>query len=370
MESTTPTPSLPDYSGACISNIVPALLEHPDAGRSWIPGAALDADQIVLLLLDGLGFDQLVERRALAPTMSGLDGESISTVAPSTTASALTSLVTGSAPSQHGVIGYRVRTGGETLNVLRWSTASGDARTRIPPRDFQLLPSFADRRPPVITKAEFANSGFTLAHLSGTRLVGYRVTSSLVTEVRRELDAGEPFIYAYYDGIDKVAHEYGLGDHYEAELRAVDRLVGDVLEVLPPGAALVVTADHGHVHIGDRLVEPHADVLEHTAAQSGEARFRWLHASAGAGAALVEAATEHHRDVAWVISIEQALDERLFGPAPDHAILDRYGDVALVPFEPIAFVESGDTGPLNLIGRHGSLTSAEMRVPLLVGSAN
>ena len=60
------------------------------------------------------------------------------------------------------------------------------------------------------------------------RHVGYRLPSTLVVEVRRLLAAGEPFVYAYYDGIDKVAHEYGLGEHYDAELAAADRLVADV----------------------------------------------------------------------------------------------------------------------------------------------
>jgi hypothetical protein len=44
----------------------------------------------------------------------------------------------------------------------------------------------------------------------------------------------------------------------------------------------------------------------------------------------------------------------------------RLGDVALVPFEPVAYHDPDDSGPFELIGRHGSLTSAEMRVPLLV----
>ena len=57
--------------------------------------------------------------------------------------------------------------------------------------------------------------------------------------MRRLLAAGEPFVYAYYDGLDKVAHEHGLGEHYAEELRIVDRLVGDLIEVLPPGAVLV-----------------------------------------------------------------------------------------------------------------------------------
>ena len=71
-----------------------------------------------------------------------------------------------------------------------------------------------------MTRAEFEHSGFTAAHLGGTRFVGYRTQSTLAAEVVRLVRSGEPFVYAYYDGIDKVAHEYGLGMHYDAELVA------------------------------------------------------------------------------------------------------------------------------------------------------
>ena len=56
------------------------------------------------------------------------------------------------------------------------------------------------------------------------------MASSLLTEIARLTRASEPFVYAYYDGVDKVSHEYGLGAHYDAEVAAVDRLVGDVLD--------------------------------------------------------------------------------------------------------------------------------------------
>ncbi len=362
-----PEPVLPDYSGACVANIVPALLQHADVGRPWMPEAALAADQVVLLVLDGLGAEQLADRLQHAPALASMEGESITTIAPSTTASALTSISTGLAPSQHGVVGYRIRTGGETLNVLRWSTGSGDARERIPAAEFQTAPTFAERHPTVITRSEFRGSGFTLAHLADTDLVGYKLTSTLVTEVAHALDRGTPFVYAYYDGIDKIAHEYGLTDHYTAELVATDRLVADLLAVLPAGAVLLVTADHGQVHIGDATVQPDPTVLELVAAQSGEARFRWLHAKPGRAAALLDAAVAAHSELAWIYSRDELVDRRIFGPPPSSAVLDRLGDVALVPFEPVAFIEPTDGGSVSLIGRHGSLTSAEMRVPLLIG---
>src|SRR5215212_4717042 len=246
-------PLIPDYAGACLSNVVPALLEPSNPAPSWLPESAVGAAQVVLLALDGLGWDQLDARRSLAPTLASMQGGSITTVAPSTTATALSSLALGMAPGEHGVVGYRINVRGDVLNVLRWQTPAGDARTVIPPGEVQARPPFLGRRPPVVTRAEFAGTGFTAAHLADVRFFGWRVTSTLVTEVRRNLRGGEPFVYAYYDGVDKVAHEYGLGEHYDAELASADRLVADLAGALPPGAALVVTSDHGQVHVGEAI---------------------------------------------------------------------------------------------------------------------
>lgn len=78
-----------------------------------------------------------------------------------------------------------------------------------------------------------------------------------------------------------MAHEYGLGTDYDAELAFADRLVADVLDSLPgrrrarrdrrprPGARR------------DRIMAPDPEVLSHVRLQSGEGRFRWLHAVPG-----------------------------------------------------------------------------------------
>ncbi len=361
-------PVVPDYEGAAVNNVVPALLGQLDAVPSWLPAAAVDCDQVVLLVLDGLGWDQLQERRDSAPALSAMDGGSICTVAPSTTACALTSIATGLSPGEHGVVGYRMVVDDAVLNVLRWATPDGDARERIPPESIQAAAPFAGERPPVVTRAEFAHSGFTLAHLAQTRLTPYRMASTLVTEVRRLLGAGEPFVYAYYEGIDKVSHEYGLGDHFLAELVAADRLVADLVQALPAGATLVVTSDHGQVEVGDNVITPSADLLRHVRLQSGEARFRWLHARSGQADALLAAATEQHGDTAWVASREQIQNERWLGELTP-AAAGRLGDVALVARDPVAFDDPDDSGPYHLIGRHGSLTEAEMLVPLLATRA-
>jgi predicted AlkP superfamily pyrophosphatase or phosphodiesterase len=366
--SATSDPVLPDYEGACTSNVMRPLVEDPDGTPDWFPAGLEGADQVVLLVLDGLGWNQFQARREMLRGLTQMQATRITTVAPTTTATALTSICTGLTPGEHGVIGYRmsVGDGDDVLNVLRWSTSKGDARESIPPESIQHDVAFEGQRPPVVVRAEFRDSGFTRAHLGGCRHVPYRMPSTLVAEIMHQLQAGEPFVYAYYDGIDKVAHEYGLDFFYDAELVFVDRMVEYLIQELPPGAALVITADHGQVDVGDRVLPPDPAVLAHVSHQTGEARFRWLHALPGSEAALYRAAQEHHADVAWVVTRDQVLDECWFGPKVLPASLARLGDVALVTFEPVAFEDPADTGPFHLQGRHGSLTADEVYVPLLV----
>jgi len=49
--------------------------------------------------------------------------------------------------------------------------------------------------------------------------MGWRSSSSIAVQVGLLLRSGQKFIYAYYDGVDKIAHERGFGEFYEAELR-------------------------------------------------------------------------------------------------------------------------------------------------------
>jgi hypothetical protein len=371
-----PTPLLPAYDGACLANLSPVLLARADGDRTalpdWVPEPLSRARQIVLLVLDGLGMEQLEGRRALAPTIASGTGGPITTVAPSTTAAALTSLATGLPPAVHGMVGYRVAVGGRVLNVLGWRIGALDARQQVPPRRFQPYPCFARAggvRTPVVSRVDYATTGFSAAHLAGTDLHPWHTPSGVVVEVRRLLERGERFVYAYYDGIDRVSHACGLTERYDAELRAADRLVADLLAELPPGAVLVVTADHGQVEVGPSIEVLGGDVMDGVELLSGEGRFRWLHTRPGAAEDVAAAAAAAFGHVAWVRTLEEMVDEEWLGGEPVPEVADRLGDVALVPFAPTAFLDPADTGEQRLVGRHGSLTAAEMLVPLLAFEA-
>jgi hypothetical protein len=368
-------PVLPDYAGACLTNVVPALLAGREDAPEWLPAITRGAKQIVLLVLDGLGWEQLLDRASIAPTLAAVAssdaGRAITSVVPTTTATALTSIATGRAPSEHGVLGYRVAVADDqVLNVLRWQVGSGrarDARRSIPAATFQPFAPFPGSSSPVpiVSRVEFAGTGFTAVHLGDSPLYGYRVLSTMVVETRQLLAQGSPFIYGYYDGIDKVAHAHGLGEHYDAELRAVDELVAEIAASLPDGAVLVVTADHGQVDVGPRVVLPGKDLMSAVRFISGEGRFRWLHAQPGAAKELLADADELYGETTWVRTRDQLLDDGWFGGPLREGVVSRLGDIALIPHAPIAFLDPADTGETRLAARHGSLTSAEMFVPLL-----
>lgn len=378
---TAAEPLLPAWDQGCVTQVVPALLGG-GACLDALDDSVLEADAVVLLLLDGLGWEQLTARPRIAPTLNDLRGAPITTVAPSTTATALTSIVTGTPPGCHGIVGYRIDVDGELLNVLSWRTPKGDARDRIVPEKFADAVPFASTWPIVVQNAPFVNSGFSRAHLRYTRPKPWETPSGLVVEVRHALAGGEPFVYAYYDGLDKVGHSHGFGEHYDAELAACDSMVADLATVLPRGAALVVIADHGLVDCRKGRSELHRSLSPLVARQSGEPRFRWLHAHPGRAGDLAVAAAEAHGDQAWVITLEEAIDSNWFGPQTSDAARCRLGDVALAAKNDAWFDErtaeqianqdqqrAKDGGNRQwrreLVCRHGSLTSAEMLVPLL-----
>jgi hypothetical protein len=363
-------PTLPNYTGANVRGIVPALLGPSSWATGlpdWIPDVVSHADQAVLLVIDGLGWDQLQDHREFAPTLMELAGNRITTVAPTTTSTALSSIATGLTPGEHGLIGYRMVLGGEVVNLLRWSAGGQDRSRSQPPADIQRFPAFLGERVPVVSPHELCYTAFSSAHLRGSTPVGYRASSSLAVEVGRQLRRGERFVYAYYGGIDKIAHERGFGDFYDAELHRTDQLVADVLDSLPPGAALLVTADHGQVHVADNIVRPSDELLSLVNMQSGEGRFRWLHARPGADGELLAGAIEEFGDTGWVHARDQLIADGWFGPSVPPPVAQRFGDVAVVAREPVSYHDPDDTGPFELVCRHGSLTSAEVYVPLLAG---
>jgi hypothetical protein len=356
-------PVLPSYDAPGVAALIPTLLGAGDPG--WLPAAVAGARSVVVLVLDGLGWDALEDRRDELTGLAALEGGRVTSVVPSTTAAALTSITTGVAPSQHGLVGFRMRVEGDVLNALSWQV---NGRRAPDPTLVQRHAPFRGRNIPVVTKSEFQRSGFTEAHLRGARFYGWRAVSSLIEHCRRLAADGEPLVYAYYPGVDEVAHAHGLHDgFYEAELAFVDRLVAALRASLPEDAALLVTADHGQVHLDSEAWIGLGDASELVEECAGDGRFRYLYARRGAAQELLDVARAAHAAHAWVLSREELVDARWLGPPPASPVRRRLGDVVLAATTSVAFVDPSLPRETGLRSGHGSLTAEEMWVPLVGG---
>ena len=353
---------IPSGGEMSVSSIVPAIVMRKST--SLVSEAVLASQSIVLFVVDGLGWHQIDRYRDQLPCLGEALGTPITTVAPSTTAAALTSICTGVLPGEHGVVGYKIDTPQGLLNCLRWTAGSKSMLKDLPPIDFQPVEPFLGARPPVVTRAEFRVSGFTQAHLRNGEFCGWWSPATLVTEIADQVKSGSPFVYAYYDGLDKVAHVHGMQRHYLDELKFVDALVERIIEELPEDAALLVTADHGMVEVGDQVFDLDEELVQRTSGTSGEARFLWLHAKDGRAEGLLEAA-QAHSDVAWIVAIEQILDECWFGAHVTPEARMRMGEVAIVAREPVALMDPRQPDAPQLVARHGSMTREEMLVPFI-----
>jgi hypothetical protein len=321
-----------------------------------------DADAVVLLILDGLGWNEIQRRKADLPNISTLGGGSITSVVPSTTPTALCSISTGLPPAEHGIVGYRMFLDPRVLNVIRWVMQGAQ-----PPEPAELQPreAFGGQPLPVVSRAGFRDTKFSDMLYRGAEFTGYHTTSGLVEHCRVLVENGERFVYAYYDGPDLVAHVHGLNSRFfTREVQYCDGLVYQLLDALPERAALVVMADHGHVHFDDRIDLGPLNAM--CVAQSGESRFRYLHAKPGAAGDLLAAAREIGERHGWCFTRDQLIDEGWMGPRPPGAeVRRRIGDVVLAASGPVGFVDPHNPGESRLLSGHGSLTPDEMLVPLV-----
>ncbi len=386
----------PDYENGCISNVIAATslalaksrggydwpttdsleetIAESDSTYSfdcseWLPRSVVESNQVVVLVVDGLGALQLSQHLGHLPNISKLRGGVIDSVAPTTTATALTSIATGKAPINHGIIGYRINIpDGHIMNTLTWRCDGSDGQSGPDPSSISLSRSFFDLDVAVISKIIFKDTYFSKAYLGDRNFRFFRTISSMVGEIRSSLLSGAPLVYSYYEGVDNVAHEFGLGDYYSMELEFLDFYVGEIMRVLPKGASLLITADHGQVEIPDKPIRMDDFILDRTTRMSGEGRFRWLHCDSSQIEALYQCARDLYGEVGWVITKEEALEDGLFGNGAQRnrdVVASRLGDVALLARGDVAFYDPLETGPMELICRHGSLTDAELKVPLI-----
>jgi hypothetical protein len=180
-----------------------------------------------------------------------------------------------------------------------------------------------------------------------------------------------PSLTYMYDGdLDWTGHRYGVSSlQWRLQLSMVDAAVEQLRETLPDDTRVVVVADHGMVDSPDtsRIDVDDVDGLrDGLALLGGEARFRHLYCRPGAVDDVLTSWQAVVGDRAEVLSRDAALDRGWFGPL-EAEVRPRLGDVMVAARGDFAVMSrSAFPYEARLVGLHGSLTSAEMLVPVLV----
>jgi hypothetical protein len=368
----------PAYGDRSLGDVVPAVgraLGLP-AGVVGEPPTGLllpDAASYVVFLVDGLGSELLRRYAHAAPFLSSLlAGSAIGTSGvPSTTATSLTSLGTGLVPGGHGLVGFTARIPGTNrlLNHLRWDKQVDPLEWQPHPTVFSRLGA-AGVHVTVVNKREFDGTGLTIAAHRGAEYVGADRVGERIAAVVGAAAARPSLTYVYDSDLDWTGHKFGVSStQWLQQLAMVDAEAEQMREALPASVRLLVIADHGMVDSPDSArvdVDDHHELRDGVALIGGEARFRHLYCAGGAVRDVVDTWTGHLGGRAEVLTREEAVGRGWFG-ALTPAVRPRIGDVVVACRDDVAIVSTADFPyEKTLVGMHGSLTPAEMLIPILV----
>ncbi|MTA09217.1 MAG: PglZ domain-containing protein, partial [Actinobacteria bacterium] len=328
----------------------------------------------LVFLVDGLGADVLSKYAEIAPTLSRmvLHG-TITTSFPSTTATSLATLTTGEMPGAHGMLGYTVqvpRSGGRILNSLKWDE-------RVDPAIWQPVPTLFERASAAgittthVAAKRYENTGFTRAVFRGAHYKGANISADLISETVAALQKSPSFVYLYVNDVDSAGHSDGVGsDKWLAALKSVDELVQVLMQKLPKGTRIWLTADHGMINVEEKIIlGQDNDLLTDVAVIAGEPRMRHLYLSADSANAENEVISRWQSAIGSKVTLhtrQSAITAGLFGPNVSLDASERAGDVIAIAQGNVVLLDPERADKEGaMIGHHGGDSVIESSVPLL-----
>ena len=331
----------------------------------------------LVFLVDGLGADVLSKYAEVAPTLSRmvLHG-TITTSFPSTTATSLATLTTGEMPGAHGMLGYTVqvpRSGGRVLNSLKWDE-------RVDPVIWQPVPTLFERASAAgittthVAAKRYENTGFTRAVFRGAHYKGANVSADLISETVAALQKSPSFVYLYVNDVDSAGHSDGVGsDKWLAALKSVDELVQALMQKLPSGTRIWLTADHGMINVEEKIIlGQDNELITDVAVIAGEPRMRHLYLSADSASAEKEVIARWQSALGSKVSMhsrQSAITAGLFGPNVSLDASERAGDVIAIAQANVVLLDPERADKEGaMIGHHGGDSVIESSVPLLLHS--
>jgi len=385
---------LPNYHGGCIVNLMrsieaalgarpcPAAAAYPELDA--LPSRALaQARNVVLLVIDGLGYEYLTGAGAGSALQRNLQAR-ITSVFPSTTATAVSSFLTGVGPQQHALTGWHawLRELGCVVATLRFRARHGGealSRAGIAPAAVYGAEAMFDRLPVqshVVSPADIIDSDYNVAHCGSAQRRPYKELPELFADVAAIARSGgeRRFIHAYTHEFDHAAHSFGVDSaELQQKFRQIDAAYAALLgELAGTDTVVIATADHGFI---DSPAASCIELEQHPALAQmlmlplcGERRAAYCYVRPG-----TEAAFEHYVQTRLAASVDlrrsaDLIAQGWFGLGPANPRLaERVGHYTMVMKGDCTIKDWILGEPRHLtLGVHGGVSAAEMYVPLIV----
>ncbi len=398
------TPRYDGFSLPNLSNSLMKLMGVKPSGRRLGNDVLTDFKnprKIVLLIMDAMGLNVFEKAsEGLKPFLKslfakkGIPVKALTSVFPSTTSAALTSLNTGLSPQEHGVVAYTLfmKELSSMVNMISLSPVNDERRNRI----FELGMD-ADKilgvkvlteklvetgvEAKTVIRYGIRNSGLSTLLYRGSKITPALTSVDFATNLARLVnEKNTRLILAYWDSFDGQSHYYGpFSPEAELELLNILTLLRESFSRVKPDIAretlLIITSDHGQTTVRDdksvRLDSLNWLKDSLVMPPAGESRAAYLYLKKS----VKEFERKFHREIGGGISLFKSgklLDKGVFGTGEvKRCVKDRIGDYIALSKEESRLVFHYDLKErmepeFVRAGAHGSLTLDEILVPLIV----
>jgi predicted AlkP superfamily pyrophosphatase or phosphodiesterase len=380
---------LPSYKNGSIVNLMSsiaiALGDTPlyEPLEQLKPEVLSQSKNIVLLVVDGLGYEYVVNHGKGSIFYENLK-DKITSVFPSTTAASLTTFATGLAPQQHGITGWftYLKELGMVSAVLPFKPRNGGlcfSQTKVKPQKiFDQQPLFEKFKVPsyVVTYKDFVKSDYTRATTGKTKRIQYRGLTECFREVKKVIFSHNrrKFIYAYWSEFDHLCHKHGttskeVTEHFQY-LNA--KLASFLKSIDGTNTMVLITADHGVIDTDQSrtiALKNHPTLYETlTLPLCGEPRLAYCYVRPFRTKLFEDYIRERFSEVCELHKSEDLVEKNYFGLFDPHKnLLDRIGDYVLIMKDRYV-IKDFVLGEKEYfpIGNHGGLSKEEVFVPLVI----
>jgi len=375
---------LPDYKGNSIVNLMSSISRARGYNSPYKPLKSLSPKEIekkkniILIVVDGMG-NEFLRKYCKGSFIEKNIRSMITSVFPSTTASAIPTFRTGLEPAQHGLVGWFMyfKELGVVGCPLRFSLRCGGTLDFDPELIFDKKSIFEKMKTDsyLILPKNIVESDFTYSYGTGAKKKSYSTLHGMSNQIMKSVHESKKkkYIYAYWPIFDSLSHVYGCNhkivkEHFEEiddeMLRLSKRLKGT-------DSRLLITADHGQV-ISKKSeminLEKHPKLKEMLITPlTGEPRVVFCHLKMGMEKRFVAYIKKHLGKYCDIVKSKTLIKKKFFGiKNPDKRLADRVGDYTLILKRNYIIQDKMITSTMHTPkGNHGGVSAEEMYVPLI-----